>query len=154
MKIQLQLGAALVISCLCLSSCKTTTKIQPERRTIVLNETDPLSVGTLPPSSIIYNEESKRKIIYRDQEQVIAAFGYRGKATTLINFCVDTLGIVTYAEINQNESTEKRAKVQGKLLKAFWNYRFEKDTSAPLHDCGTYRFDYDIKISGGGVGFR
>jgi hypothetical protein len=82
-----------------------------------------------------------RKIIYRDVSAIKSSINTSGIIDTKV--CIDKNGLVTYAEILQNESTIKDKSTLKKYLRAAIGYKFEAILSAPIQECGTLKFTID-----------
>lgn len=117
MKISLLITLA-VSAALTFSSCSTTNTVKSSNPPVVVNETTPVSIGARP-SDPFFRTESLRKVIYRDQDAVLKALGNSANSTIVINYCVDTLGVVTYAEIDPQATTEKKIKYSKKATDCF-----------------------------------
>lgn len=79
-----------------------------------------------------------RKVIYRDIAAVLkAGFENQSGKKIVIDYCVNRLGLVTYAEINFDQTTAIVNNSQLKVvLKGISKYKVEPDPSAPKEQCG------------------
>lgn len=83
--------------------------------------------------------------MYRDQDAVLKAMNYTKYGETVIKHCINRLGEITYAEIDEEKTTEKSEKTRRLLLAAFWQYRYDNQPDAPDVQCGSYKFRLNKK---------
>jgi len=79
-----------------------------------------------------------RKVLYRDPSMIKNASSKSG--ILVFKVCIGRAGTVTYAEINEFESTIKDRKIRKAALRSINKYKYEPDPSAPKEQCGKYKF--------------
>lgn len=84
-----------------------------------------------------------RRVIYRDMDAVLKGMN-NTNGVIVMKFCVNRAGDVTYAEINEDETTETNRPKLKQLLKAIRKYKVEPDPRAPAEQCGKYKFNLNI----------
>jgi hypothetical protein len=67
--------------------------------------------------------------------------------TVAVKICINQAGIVTFAEINNTETSVKDQKILKNFLGAARNYRFSADKSAPKRECGKLLFKIENSIN-------
>ncbi|MBC7885356.1 MAG: hypothetical protein H7X99_07765 [Saprospiraceae bacterium] len=86
-----------------------------------------------------------RKIIYRDLNAVNKAVTVSGKVS--VKVCINRAGIVTYVELNNNETSIRDKEMLRRYLKAARGYKFQPDLFAPKEQCGKLNFTIDNSIN-------
>jgi outer membrane biosynthesis protein TonB len=79
-----------------------------------------------------------RKVIFRDNNAAKLAMTTTG--LVVIKICVNQAGIVTFAEVNNIETTIKDRSTLKNFLKAARNYKVQPDKTAPKEQCGKLSF--------------
>lgn len=82
-----------------------------------------------------------RKVTYRDYSMVQSATGKSGKV--VMRVCITRNGNVSFVELDEFATTIDDRKMIKNALKAMWNYKYEKDMSAPKEECGKYTLTVD-----------
>ena len=75
-----------------------------------------------------------RRVIYRNIKGVFGVAHQTGVIAAKV--CINRMGLVTYAEILEFESTVKDRRTLKKALEAFQGYKYEPDPKAPREQCG------------------
>jgi outer membrane biosynthesis protein TonB len=86
-----------------------------------------------------------RRVIYRDVAASKAALSVTGKC--VVKICVNQAGIVTFAEINNDETTIRDRAVLKKFLISARRFKVQPDSSAPKEQCGKLIFKTDNTIN-------
>ncbi|MDC1508999.1 hypothetical protein N8364_04925 [Saprospiraceae bacterium] len=84
-----------------------------------------------------------RKVVYRNHAE-LAAITASGSGRIYIKVCIDSRGKVTYAEIDNFNTTIKNNNTLRKALKMIESYRFEPDPKAPVEQCGMIKLFLDL----------
>lgn len=84
-----------------------------------------------------------RKVIFRNLKEVIPVARESGQVVSKV--CIDRKGIITYAEILNEETTFKDKKLLKKLLKVMHGYKYEPSASAPIEQCGKLSIEINLK---------
>lgn len=82
-----------------------------------------------------------RKVKYRDPSMIRTASSKSG--VLVFKVCIGRDGNVTYAEINEFESTIKDRAIRKAALRSINKYKYEPDPTAPKEQCGKYKFTSD-----------
>lgn len=82
-----------------------------------------------------------RRVIYRADVKKLA----QEKGKIVVNLCVNRTGRVVYAENNEELSTIKTASLVKKTVATTKKYRFDKDYTAKVKECGKLTFIFDLK---------
>lgn len=82
-----------------------------------------------------------RKVIHRDYAMIKKATSKSG--LIVMKVCINPEGTVSYAEIDQSETTVNDINIRKDALKAMVNYRYEPDPDAPQEQCGTHKLKID-----------
>lgn len=82
-----------------------------------------------------------RKVIYRADVKKIT----EREGSVVINLCIDRLGRVTHAAFNKENSSIEDPEYVRRAMKVASDYKFEKDYSAPMTQCGKLTFTFHIE---------
>jgi len=84
-----------------------------------------------------------RQVIYRNLKGLFDLGEDLQTGRVVIYICISQMGIPTYTEIDDAETTITNSKVLRKYLEAARGYKYEKDLSAPEEQCGKLSFSID-----------
>lgn len=82
-----------------------------------------------------------RKIIYRELSAIKPSNTISGRIS--VKVCIDRAGLVTYVEVNKDETTIGDRQILKSYLKASRGYKFQPDFTAPKEQCGKMSFSVD-----------
>ena len=82
-----------------------------------------------------------RKVIYRADVKKIT----EREGSVVINLCIDRLGRVTHAAFNKENSSIDDPEYVRRAMEVASDYKFEKDYSAPMTQCGKLTFTFHIE---------
>ncbi len=84
-----------------------------------------------------------RRVIYRNLKGIYSLGDELQSGKVVIYICINPMGIPTYVEINEDETTVSSNRVLKKYAEAAKGYKYEKDPSAPDEQCGRLVFNID-----------
>lgn len=82
-----------------------------------------------------------RKVIYRADVKKIT----EREGSVVINLCIDRLGRVTHAAFNKESSSIDEPEYVKRAMEVASDYKFEKDYTAPITQCGKLTFTFHIE---------